>query len=88
MCRNIRTLYNFAPSATDEEIRAASLQFIRKITGFNKPAKINEAAFENAVNQVALISKSLLASLVTTAAPRDREVEALKAKARAKLRFG
>jgi hypothetical protein len=88
MCRNIRTLYNFAPSATDEEIHAASLQFIRKITGFNKPAKINEAAFENAVNQVALISKSLLASLVTTAAPRDREVEALKAKARAKLRFG
>jgi hypothetical protein len=88
MCRNIRTLYNFAPSATDEEIRAASLQFIRKITGFNKPAKINEAAFENAVNQVALISKNLLASLVTTAAPRDREVEALKAKARAKLRFG
>jgi hypothetical protein len=88
MCRNIRTLYNFAPPATDEEIRAASLQFIRKITGFNKPAKINEAAFENAVNQVTQISKNLLASLVTTAAPRDREVEALKAKARAKLRFG
>jgi hypothetical protein len=88
MCRNIRTLYNFAPPATDDEIYAASLQFIRKITGFNKPAKINEAAFENAVNQVTLISKSLLASLVTTAAPRDREIEALKAKARAKLRFG
>ena len=88
MCRNIKPLYNFAPPATDEEIRAASLQFIRKITGFNKPAKINEAAFENAVNQVALISKNLLASLVTTAAPRDREAEALKAKARAKLRFG
>ncbi len=88
MCRNIKPLYNFAPPATDEEIRAASLQFIRKITGFNKPAKINEAAFENAVNQVTLISKNLLASLVTTAAPRDREVEALKAKARAKLRFG
>jgi hypothetical protein len=88
MCRNIRTLYNFAPPATDEEIRAASLQFIRKITGFNKPAKINEAAFEHAVNQVALISKNLLASLVTTAAPRDREIEAMKAKARAKLRFG
>ncbi|MDZ7361435.1 MAG: DUF2277 domain-containing protein [candidate division KSB1 bacterium] len=88
MCRNIRTLYNFAPPATDEEIRAASLQFIRKITGFNKPAKINEAAFEHAVNQVALISKKLLDSLVTTAEPRDRETEALKAKARAKLRFG
>jgi hypothetical protein len=88
MCRNIKPLYNFAPPATDEEIRAASLQFIRKITGFNKPAKINEAAFENAVNQVTLISKNLLDSLVTTAAPRDREVEALKAKARAKLRFG
>jgi len=88
MCRNIRPLYNFAPSATDEEIRAASLQFIRKISGFNKPAKINEAAFENAVNQVALISKSLLDSLVTTATPRDREIEALKAKARSKLRFG
>ena len=88
MCRNIKPLYNFAPPVTDEEIRAASLQFVRKITGFNKPAKINEPAFENAVNQVALISKNLLASLVTTATPRDREVEALKAKARAKLRFG
>ncbi len=88
MCRNIRTLYNFAPPATDEEIRAASLQFIRKITGFQKPSKMNEAAFENAVAQVTLISKSLLQSLVTTASPRDREEEALKAKARAKLRFG
>jgi hypothetical protein len=88
MCRNIKTLYNFDPPVTDEEIHAASLQFIRKITGFNKPAKVNEEAFENAVNQVALIAKDLLSSLVTTAAPRDREVEALKAKARAKLRFG
>ncbi len=88
MCRNIRMLYNFAPPATDEEILAASLQFVRKISGFNKPTKINEAAFEHAVNQVALISKNLLDSLVTTAAPRDREVEAMKAKARAKLRFG
>ncbi len=88
MCRNIKPLYNFAPPATDEEIHAASLQFIRKITGFNKPAKINEAAFENAVKQVTLISKNLLDSLVTTATPRDREAEALKAKARAKLRFG
>lgn len=88
MCRNIKPLYNFAPPATDEEIYAASLQFIRKITGFNKPAKVNEEAFENAVKQVALISKNLLDSLVTAATPRDREVEALKAKARAKLRFG
>ncbi len=88
MCRNIKPLYNFAPPATDEEIRAASLQFVRKISGFNKPAKINEAAFEHAVNQVTLISKNLLDALVTTATPRDRETEALKAKARAKLRFG
>ena len=88
MCRNIKPLYNFTPPVTDEEIRAASLQFVRKITGFNKPAKLNEEAFENAVNQVALISKNLLASLVTSAAPRNREQEALKAKARAKLRFG
>ena len=88
MCRNIKPLYNFSPPATDEEIRAASLQFIRKITGFNKPAKINEAAFDNAVTQVTLISQDLLKSLVTTATPRDRELEALKAKARAKLRFG
>lgn len=88
MCRNIKPLYNFSPPATDEEIRAASLQFVRKISGFNKPAKINEAAFENAVKQVTLISKDLLAALVTTATPRDREAEALKAKARAKLRFG
>jgi len=88
MCRNIKTLYNFAPPATDDEIRAASLQFVRKITGFNKPSQPNEAAFENAVEQVTLISKNLLAALVTTAEPKDRETEALKAKARAKLRFG
>jgi len=88
MCRNIKTLYNFAPPATDEEIRAAALQFVRKISGFQKPSKANEEAFENAVTQVALISKNLLESLVTTAEPRDREVEALKAKERAKLRFG
>jgi len=88
MCRNIRSLYNFTPPATDEEIRAASLQFIRKISGFKQPSKMNEAAFENAVTQVTLISKNLLESLVTTASPRDREEEALKAKARAKLRFG
>ncbi len=88
MCRNIKTLYNFAPPATDDEIRAASLQFVRKITGFNKPSQQNEAAFERAVEQVTTISKNLLAALVTTSAPKDRETEALKAKARAKLRFG
>ena len=88
MCRNIKPLYNFAPPATDEEIRAAALQFIRKISGFNKPSQVNEEAFENAVTQVTMISKELLAALVTTATPRDREAEALKAKARAKLRFG
>ncbi|NUO84267.1 DUF2277 domain-containing protein [candidate division KSB1 bacterium] len=88
MCRNIKTLYNFAPPATDDEIRAASLQFVRKITGFNKPSQQNEAAFEYAVEQVTMISKNLLDALVTTAEPKDRETEALKAKARAKLRFG
>ncbi|MEK7729803.1 MAG: DUF2277 domain-containing protein [candidate division KSB1 bacterium] len=88
MCRNIKTLYNFAPPATDDEVRAASLQFVRKISGLNKPSKPNEAAFEHAVEQVTRISKNLLEALVTTAEPKDREVEALKAKARAKLRFG
>ena len=88
MCRNIKPLYNFAPPATDDEIRAASLQFVRKIFGFNKPAKVNEAAFEHAVNQVTQISKNLLDALVTTATPRDREIEAQKARERAKLRFG
>ena len=88
MCRNIKPLYNFAPPVTNEEIRAAALQYVRKISGFNKPSQANEEAFEYAVTQVALISKKLLATLVTTAAPRDREAEALKAKARAKLRFG
>jgi len=88
MCRNIRTLYNFEPAATDEEIRAASLQFVRKISGFNKPSKANEAAFLTAVAEVAEASKRLLASLETTAAPRNREEEAAKAKARAAVRFG
>lgn len=88
MCRNIKTLYNFAPPATDEEIHAAALQYVRKISGFNKPSQINEEAFEQAVTQVALISKKLLKSLVTTASPRDREEEARKARERAKLRFG
>lgn len=88
MCRNIKTLYNFAPPATDDEIHAAALQFVRKITGLNKPSQANEVAFANAVAQVTLISKNLLESLVTTATPKDREAEAAKAKMRAKLRFG
>lgn len=88
MCRNIKTLYNFAPPATDAEIHAAALQYVRKISGFNKPSQANEEAFEQAVTQVALISKKLLKSLVTTASPRDREEEARKAWERAKLRFG
>lgn len=88
MCRNIKTLYNFAPPATDEEIHAAALQYVRKISGFNKPSQANEEAFAQAVTQVALISKKLLKSLVTTASPRDREEEARKARARAQLRFG
>ena len=87
MCRNIRTLFNFDPPATDDEIRAASLQFVRKITGFNKPSKINEAAFDAAVDHVAAIARDLLAALETTAEPRDREVEAERARARAAERF-
>ncbi len=88
MCRNIRTLYNFDPPATDAEIRAASLQFVRKISGFNKPSKANEAAFDAAVEQVAAAARGLLDSLETAAAPRDREVEAQRARARAAARFG
>jgi len=88
MCRNIKTLFNFDPPVTEEEIRAASLQFVRKITGFNKPSKSNEKLFQDAVNQVAGISTRLLLSLETTAPPRNREVEAAKAKARAAQRFG
>jgi len=88
MCRNIKTLFNFEPPVTEEEIRAASLQFVRKITGFNKPSKANEAAFFAAVNDVASISSCLLHSLETSGAPRNREEEAAKAKARAAARFG
>ena len=88
MCRNIKTLFNFEPPATDEEIYAASLQYVRKITGFNKPSKTNEAAFYCAVEDIARISERLLASLETPAEPRDREKEAAKAKARSALRFG
>ena len=88
MCRNIKTLYNFEPPATDEEISAASLQYVRKVTGFNKPSKANEAAFHSAVEEIARITEQLLASLETTAPLKDREQEAAKAKARAALRFG
>jgi hypothetical protein len=87
MCRNIRTLYNFEPAATDEEIRAAALQYVRKISGFTKPSKANEAAFEHAVEAVTAVSRELLASLTTNAKPKDREVEAAKARARAQQRY-
>ena len=88
MCRNIKTLFNFAPPATHEEIRAASLQFVRKISGFNKPSKMNEAAFNLAIEQVAAAAHDLLHSLQTSAEPRDREIEAARARARAAERFG
>jgi len=88
MCRNIKILFNFDPPVTDEEVRAASLQFVRKITGFNKPSKANEAAFAAAVDEVAAISARLLHALETTAPPKNREEEAAKAKARAVERFG
>lgn len=88
MCRNIKTLFNFEPPVTDEEIRAASLQFVRKVTGFNKPSKANEAAFLAAVERIAAVSRELLHSLETTAPPRNREEEAAKARARAAERFG
>lgn len=87
MCRNIRTLFNFEPPVTDEEIHAASLQFVRKISGFNKPSKANEAVFLSAVDDIARISSQLLGSLESTATPKTREEEAEKAKARAALRF-
>jgi hypothetical protein len=87
MCRNIRPLFNFDPPATDDEIRAASLQFVRKISGFTAPSKANEAAFAAAVDDIARIAERLLASLETTAAPKNREEEAAKAKARSALRF-
>jgi hypothetical protein len=88
MCRNIKTLFNFDPPVTEDEVRAASLQFVRKITGFNKPSKSNEAAFLAAIDEVAAISERLLRSLETTAPPKNREEEAAKAKARAVARFG
>jgi hypothetical protein len=88
MCRNIRTLYNFEPPATEDEVRAAALQYVRKISGFTKPSQANAEAFERAVDEVAAISSRLLATLVTNATPRDREVEAAKARARAVERYG
>ena len=88
MCRNIRTLFNFEPPATEIEIRDASLQFVRKLSGFNVPSKANEAAFERAVEEVAASARVLVRSLVTAAEPRSREVEAAKARARAAVRFG
>jgi hypothetical protein len=87
MCRNIRTLYNFEPTASDDEVRAAALQYVRKISGFTKPSQANAAAFERAVDRVASISGELLDELVTAAAPRNREAEAAKARARAEQRF-
>jgi hypothetical protein len=88
MCRNIRTLFNFEPPATDDEVRASALQFVRKISGLGAPSKANERAFAHAVDAVTQAARDLLDSLVTTAPPRDREVEARKAKARAAKRFG
>ena len=88
MCRNIRTLFNFAPSATDEEVRAASLQFVRKISGFTRPSQSNQAAFDRAVDEVARASRRLLDDLITNAPPKDRETEAAKARQRAAQRFG
>jgi hypothetical protein len=88
MCRNIKPLFNFAPPVTDEEVRAASLQFVRKISGFTKPSKTNEAAFDRAIDDVAAAARRLMDSLVTTAPARDRGIEAAKAKARAAERFG
>ena len=87
MCRNIKTLFNFEPPATDEEIRAAALQFVRKLSGFNKPSQANEAAFNRAVDDVAAAARVLMVSLSTTAQPRDRDVEATKARERSRLRF-
>ena len=88
MCRSIRTLFNFEPPATEEEIRAAALQFVRKLSGFNAPSKANEAAFERAIDEVTGAARTLIGSLVTSAEPRDREIEAARAKERAAVRFG
>jgi hypothetical protein len=87
MCRNIRTLHNFEPPATEDEVRAAALQYVRKISGYTKPSRANEAAFERAVDAVAVVSSELLHALTTSAPPRDREVEAARARERAAQRF-
>jgi hypothetical protein len=87
MCRNIRPLFNFEPAATDEEIRAAALQFVRKVSGFSKPSQVNEAAFEQAVREISQIARVLVDSLHTSAPPRDRAVEAKKARERSRIRF-
>lgn len=87
MCRNIKTLFNFQPPATDDEIRAASLQFVRKLSGFTRPSQINEAAFNHAVDEVTAAARELIASLSTNAKPRDRDVEAEKARERSAIRF-
>lgn len=88
MCRNIKTLFNFEPPASEDEIRAASLQFVRKLSGFNKPSQANEAAFNRAIEDVTAAARSLVTSLSTSAPPRYREFEAIKARERARLRFG
>lgn len=88
MCRNIKPLFNFEPPVSDAEIRASALQFVRKVSGYNKPSKANEAAFERAVEKVSAVTRELLAELSTDAAPRDRDVEAARAKARASQRYG
>ncbi len=87
MCRNIKTLYNFAPPATDAEVRASAIQFVRKLSGFAHPSKANEAAFDRAIDEVSRVARRLLDSLITHAPPRDREVEAAKARSRARLRY-
>ena len=88
MCRSIKTLFNFSPPATEQEIRAASLQFVRKLSGFNSPSRANRAAFDRAVDEVAASARTLLEALLTTAEPRDRETEAERARARSAARFG
>ena len=88
MCRNIRTLYNFEPAASEEEIHAAALQYVRKVSGFTKPSQANSEAFDRAVDEVTAVTQRLFGSLVTTSPPKDREVEAAKAKARSAARFG
>jgi hypothetical protein len=88
MCRNIKTLFNFEPPVTEDEIRASALQFVRKLSGFNKPSKVNEAAFDRAIEEVTVAARTLLHSLVTNAEPRDREIEAERARARSAERYG